>query len=415
MKSDRVSISPPAAVWLLGISQIAGYGTLYYSFSILAADIAAAFDWPTPWVYGSFSLGLVAAGVIAPLIGRRIDRHGAAAVMSLGSVVAAVALAIASLAPTPIVFTTALVLAETASALLLYDAAFAALVQTTGGNARVRINHLTLIAGFASTIFWPLTSYLHTVLDWREVLLAFAVVNLIVCLPIHLLLAANSREPGEADTRIRVPVHAPVPPEIERRMLWLVSAGFALSGLALSAVLAQMVPMLTALGLGSSALFVSTLFGPAQFLVRFANLLIGSRRHPLLATIIATALLVLSLIALLVSAPLVAGAVVFALLYGFGSGLRSIVMGTLPLALFGSGGYGTRLGIIALPRQILAALAPFALAGMIAYTGPRTALAILTAAALLGLACFVEIARVHRRLAGPVEELVTTVEARPEP
>jgi hypothetical protein len=164
-------------------------------------------------------------------------------------------------------------------------------------------------------------------------------------------------------------------------------------------MLAQMVPMLTALGLGASALLVSTLFGPAQVLVRFVNMLVGVRRHPILATVIALVMVPAAIAILTLSVPWAAGAVLFAVLLGFGSGLKSIVQGTLPLALFGSGSYGARLGYMAAFRQGLAALAPFALAFLIDAIGPGRALWVMAAVGVLGLGCMLEVARLSGGLA----------------
>ncbi|HTJ55952.1 MAG TPA: arsenite efflux MFS transporter ArsK [Devosiaceae bacterium] len=398
--STGKSLSPASSVWLLGVSQLIGYGTLYYSFSILAGDIGRSFAWPVSWLYGCFSLALLAGGVIAPLIGRRIDRHGAATVMALGSALSAAALCWASCATNPIVFAAALIAMQAASALVLYDAAFAALVQLTGAEARLRITHLTLIAGFASTLFWPLTSWLHAALDWRQILLVFAGLNLFVSLPIHALLAARPRRSIEivpspsGDTG--TPTAIALPPNLQRRMLMLMTLGFALSNFALSALLAQLVPTLTTVGLGASALLVASLFGPAQVLVRFVNMLLGVRRHPLPAALIGLAMTPLAIAVLMLSAPAVPGAVVFAALLGFGSGLKSIVQGTLPLALFGAGSYGARLGIMAAARQVLSALAPFAFAALSGAAGTSWALAALAVAGVLGLAALLEVGRLGR-------------------
>ena len=388
--ATALNIGPAAIVWLLGVSQIIGYGTMYYSFSILASDIAGGLGWPVAWLWGSFSLALLAGGLVAPLVGQRIDRHGAGLVMAVGSGLSALTLLAAAMAPNGIVFSIALVVMQAASAMVFYDAAFAALVQAAGSQAGLRITHLTLIAGFASTIFWPLTSWLHGVFGWREILLAFAFANAAVCLPIHAVIAMQRRRLVAASAvvpadELQVVQEVTVPPALHRRVLWLVTIGFALSGFALSAMLAQMVPMLTALGLGGSALVVSTLFGPAQVLVRFVNMLIGLRRHPMLATLVGLGMLPLAILLLMASAPLTLGAVAFAVLLGFGSGLKSIVQGTLPLALFGSASYGARLGYMAMARQVLAAVAPFVLAVLVDGAGPRWALLAIATVAALGV------------------------------
>jgi len=393
-------LGPATIVWLLGASQIVGYGTLYYSFSILADDVATTFGWPVAWLYGSFSLALLAGGLVAPIVGRNIDRRGAGAVMTPGSILCALTLLGAAFAPNAVAFTLAIVAMQAAAALVLYDAAFAALVQVTGSEARLRITHLTLIAGFASTLFWPLTSWLHGLIDWRQIFVVFAIANVVVCLPVHALIASqrsrmtliDSVGEGRPDLREH---QAAVPEHLRRPILWIITLGFAFSGFALSALLAQMVPILTAVGLGSSALVVSALFGPAQVLVRFVNMLIGLKRHPMAATLIGVGMLPLAILILTVTAPGAIGALVFAALLGFGSGLKSIVQGTLPLALFGSQSYGARLGLMAAVRQTLAAIAPFVFALLLNSFGAVDALLFTAAVAAIGLGAFVVTAAIH--------------------
>jgi hypothetical protein len=381
-----------AVVWLLGLSQIIGYGTLYYSYAILAHSAAPSLGWPETWLFGALSVGLLLGGLAAPEVGKCIDRHSAGAVMALGSVVASVALLVAGTAVNGPVFASATVVMQIAGTLVLYDAAFTALVQVTGDEARKRITHLTLIAGFASTIFWPLTSWLDAGLGWRNVFIIFAIANLLICVPVHALLGRQldlmPPPPSNAS-----PPHNEAPSRAPSSAMWFATVGFALSGFALSAILAQMVPLLTAVGLGTSALLVSTLFGPAQVLVRFVNLIIGAARHPIGAALLALALLPVAIAALALGAPAVVAAVLFAAMLGFGSGLKSIVQGSLPLALFGPGGYGARLGIMASVRQVLASVAPFALAFLIEALGVRLALWIIAGVALLGLLCLMQVAR----------------------
>lgn len=376
-------------MWLLGLSQIIGYGTLYYSFAILADSAAATFEVPLSWLFGCLSVALLVGGFIAPWAGKLIDRHGAGVVMTVGSFIAAMSLAVAALAPSLPVFALATIAMQVAGTLALYDAAFAGLVQVTGAEARMRITHLTLIAGFASTIFWPLTSWLHDTLDWRQVYLLFAAANLLVCVPVHWLLTRDHRKRVVGPVETAAPEHAAVPERLRRPVLWLVTIGFALAGFALSAMLAQMVPLLTQVGLGSSALLVAMLFGPSQVLVRFVNLLLGAGRHPRGATLIALGLVPGAILVLGITSPWTGGAVLFAVLLGFGSGLKSIVQGTLPLALFGSSSYGARLGYMAAVRQILAAVAPFVLAVVIDFAGPVAALLFMATVGAAGLACMV--------------------------
>lgn len=384
-------------VWLFGLTQIIGYGALYYSFAILADDVARAFGWNQEEFFLAFSVALVASGLIAPRMGRALDRYGAARVMAWGSAVSSICLAFLAVAPWSWFFVGALILSQLAATFVLYDAAFTALVQVMGGKAQLRIVQLTLIAGFASSIFWPLTHWLDAAFGWRMVLGLYAALNLIVCFPVHALIAHWGREGIETEGPTAEAVAAPSEGELRaeqrRRAFILVASGFSLSGFALSAVLSQMVPMLTALGFGATALAVSTLFGPAQVAVRFINLVLGSKHHPLTVTLFGLSLLPLGLFIVAAATPAESGAVAFVILVGLCSGLKSIVQGTLTLALFGSEGFGARVGLMASFRYLLAAVAPFAYAWTSAQSSAVTATVLFGIIGAIGVLVFIEVAR----------------------
>lgn len=346
-------------VGALGLTQIIGYGTLYYSFGTLAPAMAREFGWSEEWVFGLLSASLLVGGLVAPLSGRLADRHGAAQVMTVGSIAAALALCLAALAPNGLVFAAGLVAVEVASAFVLYATAFAALAQASATGAQRSITHLTLIAGFASTIFWPVTAALHEVFSWRDVYLIYAAINLLVCVPVHFWLAWGHRA-RTAGRRERAVVAGPVPAGRERRALALMLTGFALVGFVSSAITVHMVPMLGGLGAGEAAAIVALLFGPAQVLSRLVNMQFGKGLSQPMLAIVAALVQPLGLAVLLVSTPWQPGVAAFAVLFGLGSGLYSIVSGTLPLVLFGSEGYGRRLGMISSSRLLAAAMAPFA-------------------------------------------------------
>lgn len=357
------------AVLALGITQIIGYGTLYYSFSMLAADMAEDFGRSAEWIFGAFSVALLAGGLTAPWLGSLIDRFGAGAVMTIGSGAAAAALVACALAPNPASFALALVTLAVASNFVQYGAAFALLVQVRPAVAQRSITYLTLIAGFASTIFWPLTAGLHARLSWQGVYLAFAALNLLVCMPLHAWLShglARTRR-GAAEPASQVP--GLLAPSARTLGFALMVSAFSLQNLMSAAVLVHMVPMLSGLGLGAAAAVVGTLFGPAQVLSRFINMAVGINLAPLRLAIISAALMAGGVVVLVVTAPSVPGAMLFAVAFGMGNGLFSIVTGALPLSLFGSEGYGQLQGRAMAARLIVSAAAPFAFAWAMATIG----------------------------------------------
>jgi hypothetical protein len=354
------------------------------------------------WIYGCISLALLAGGLISPWAGGLADRIGAGRVMSLGSIGAAAALAACGLAGNTVMFLAGMVLVELASAFVLYATAFAFLAQTTGTRAQRSITCLTLIAGFASTIFWPLTSWLLRGMEWHQVYFLFAGLNLVVCLPLHLWL---SRFAGIAAARPAETITAAAPMTVRNGnfVFILIVLGFSLAGFVSAATLFHMVPMLGLLGLGTAGIWVASMLGPAQVISRLINMAFGKDVPATVLAVISAITMPLALGTLALSAPSTAGAFAFAIIFGLGSGLFSIVSGTLPLAIFGKTGFGKRLGWIGLGRLGLSALAPFALSVALGAIGPRPSLWILAIAGLICVAIFVEVWRRCRPVAQQVE------------
>lgn len=392
--TSSVEKSPVAAILALGLTQIIGYGSLYYSFSILAPAMARDLNWSSEWIFGALSAALLIGGLAAPMMGKGIDRFGAGPIMTAGSAIAALALVACAFAPGKIAFVAALIAIETASNLVQYGAAFALLVQIRPQVAQRSITYLTLIAGFASTIFWPITTALHEHMSWQNVYLIFAALNFLVCLPIHAWLsrsvqASRKREKGEAAKH----VEASLQPSVRTPAFVLMVTGFALESFVNAALLVHMVPVLSALGLGAMAVLVGTLFGPSQVLSRFTNMVFGGGLSQLTLALISAILLPAALVVLIVTAPSVLGALVFAVVFGLGSGLSSIVQGTLPLSLFGSDGYGQRQGQVLAVRLVISSTAPFALAFMMENIGVLWSLTIAATLGSLAVVAFLGIGR----------------------
>lgn len=399
--ADRHERAPWRVVLGLALTQIVGYGTLFYSYAILSPAISATFGWAEQMSFAAFSAALLVGGLVSPSLGKLADRFGSATVMAWGSLAVSAALVAGAFAPTGAIFVATLIAMQAAAAAVQYSLAFVAVVQVGGRGAALGITHLTLIAGFASTLFWPLTSWLQSVLDWRTILLIFAAMNLTICLPVHAWLASFLRQhnaraplPPEAAGEIAAPVTHP--PARRRALFMLMIAGFAALAFALTSILIHMVPLTAALGMGAAGLWASTLFGPAQVSSRLVNMVFGGRLRQAWLAVIAVMLVAGGIMVLLGTTPWLPGALLFMVMFGFGSGLHSIVSGTLPLELFGRVGYGATVGWLSAGRAVAGAVSPFALSAMQASLGVHAALTVNMLVALLGAAAFVVIALMTR-------------------
>ena len=379
----------------LGIAQIVSWGTLYYSIAVLGESMCADLGISSTSLFGAFTLGLLASGAASPIVGRLIDASGGRLVLSSGSILGAIALATLASANGIVSLVAGWVLAGLAMAACLYDPAFATLHRTTGVAYRRAVTALTLFGGFASTVFWPASQWLLERLGWREALGIFAVLHLVLCLPLHLFFVpvsgedsfsavAAQRDEGAADQlarRLRVP---------PRAAFLLLAAALSLASFLSATLSAHLITLLKSGGMAvRDAVIVASLVGPMQVAGRIVEFSFGRRLSAVQVGAIAFVLMLAAMACL----PLVRSswllAISFAMLYGWSNGVMTIVRGTVPAALFGRAGYGALLGKLALPSFVAKAVAPVAFtAALAAGLAREHALWVLVAIAALALLSF---------------------------
>ncbi len=374
----------------LGVTQIVSWGTLYYSIAVLGASLRADLGISASLLFGAYSLALLISALTAPLVGRAIDRHGGRAVMSAGSAFAAIALFLISQVHSTIALFFAWSVAGVAMAMTMYDAAFATLSQHSGTSYRKALTALTLMGGLASTAFWPASLKGLEWFGWRDTLLAFAALEIAVCLPLHLLfippgtLAPEPGKAGTAEGRGRLPAD-------KRRaaFVWLAIA-FAFNGFIVSVLTVHLITMLQGKGLTlATAVWVGSFFGPMQVAGRLLEFSIGRRFAARSIGIAALSLLVVAVSVLLALNGQLALALLFAVLFGSSNGVVTIVRGTVPAELFGRAGYGGTLGNLAAPALFARAIAPFVFAPLaVAESAMVAGLLVLLAMAVLSVVSF---------------------------
>jgi predicted MFS family arabinose efflux permease len=364
----------------LGTTQTLAWASSYYLPAILAGPIAAGLHVSKSLFFGFFSVSLLLQAALGPAIGRAIDRRGGRGVLMLSNLVLAAGLVWLGLAAGPIALAGAWIVLGFGMALGLYDPAFAALTALYGREARSAITGITLIAGFASTVGWPLSAWLNGAFGWRGACFGWAALNLLVCLPVNRFLIPK---PAGAAATIAAQSAAPAPTN------GMVVLGFVFGavGFVTGAMAAHLPHLLEMAGASTTAaIAAAALMGPAQVVARLFEFGVLKRLHPLVSTRIALVLHPLGAALLgLFGAPAAAG---FAMLHGGGNGLLTISRGTLPLALYGPVGYGRRTGIIVAPARVTTAAAPL-LFGLLT---SRFGLGALVVSSALSLAAFVALA-----------------------
>jgi MFS family permease len=361
----------------LGTTQTLAWASSYYLPAILADDMAASAGVPRAWVFGAFSGALLLTAALGPWVGRTIDRRGGRGVLAASNLVFAIGLVVLGASNGIEIQCAAWVLLGVGMALGLYDAAFATLAGIYGRDARGPITGITLIAGFASTIGWPLSALLDAQLGWRGGCFVWAAMHIAIGLPLNVLLVPRASQPAE---------HAEQTPASwePRREMILLAYVFAAAWFVTGAMAAHLPSLFEMIGATTvQAVAAAALVGPAQVAARLAEFIIMRRVHPLVSARIAASMHPIGAAVLVAfGAP---AAPAFALLHGAGNGLLTIARGTVPLALFGPVNYGARTGLLGAPARAAQAAAPL-LFGLLMDSMGRWVLAVSAGLCLSALA-----------------------------
>ena len=359
----------------LGVAQTLAWASSYYLPALLAAPMARDLGVAPTTVFAAFSLAMLLAAVVGPGAGRAIDHWGGRPVLVVSNLMFAAGLAGLALAQGPWTLFAAWLLIGAAMGGGLYEAGFATLVRLWGHGARGGITGITLIAGFASTVGWPLSAWLDAEFGWRVACGTWALLHLCLGLPLNAGLpkaqplpplgqpATTTRPASEAHVPSPPPAAAPAdfadPPPLAHplRAGVLLSFVFAATWFVSTAMASHLPAVLQLAGAGAAAaVAVGALIGPAQVAGRLMEAGWLRRLHPLLSARLAALGHPLGVGALVVFGA--AAAPAFAVLHGLGNGIMTIAKGTLPLAIFGPRGYGQMQGLLMAPTRLAQAASP---------------------------------------------------------
>lgn len=346
----------------LGSAQTLAWASSYYLPAILAVPMARDLGMSPSWVFAAFSAALLLTAMLGPSVGRVIDKQGGRGILMVSNAVMALGLAIMALSQGMFSLMFAWLVIGIGMAMGLYDAAFATLGRLLGRSARSSITGVTLLAGFASTIGWPLTALLESELGWRAACGAWAILHIVIGLPLN----ARLPKAGDSSHHSNDEKNAPSP-ERPRLAMVLLAYVFAAGWFVSTAMAAHLPRLLQETGVSLSvAVAAAALVGPAQVAARLGEFALLRHLHPLVAARVATTLHPLGA-ALLATVGMPAAG--FALLHGAGNGMMTIASGTLPLALFGPKGFGQRQGLIIAPARAAQAFAPLLFGLLIEHNG----------------------------------------------
>jgi len=363
---------------VVGINQTLTWGMTFYLPAVIAGPAGTTLGMSRAAVLGAFSCALLISGFCAPRVGKHIDRHGGRGILVASCAISAAGMLLLAAAQGIATWYAGWLVLGVGMSLGLYDVAFATVGCLLGRNATPVITGITLLAGFASTIFWPIGAKLVPVLGWQGTLLCYAAVQIVLNMPLVLAFVPAGL-PREAATK-----PAPKSSQSVRRLAYACLATFfTLRWFVSSAIAVFVLPLLESLGATlDSAILVAALIGPGQVAGRMVEFALTRRTNLLTRARLAAFLSPVSFLVLLIGGPIAAP--LFAILYGMSNGILTINRGALPMAICGPAGYASLLGWLAVPVLLAQAGAPTLAAPLVDALSPHSL--VIAAAAVCGLA-----------------------------
>lgn len=360
--------NPRGLIVALGIGQVCAWGSLYYSFPLIAEAMMAELGWSRTDVYGAATIGLVFAGFLAYPVGVAVDKGHGRALMTGTSLLAGLLLAVWSQVDSLLGFYLVIAGIGALQAAALYEPAFAVIARRVGPTrARSGITAITLWGGFASTVFIPLVQFLLDRWGWREALLVLALVNGLVCAAayfcfirpekdaLHSAHTAHETALTTDGQEVRAVFHRPV--------FWLLMLALTAYAGAFTAFTFHMYPLLLEGGLSTAnVVWAIATIGPAQVAGRILISIFGSRMsmRRIGTFVVAVFPVVFVVLALAPSSMWVVVAV--CVVYGAGNGIFTIVRGLVVPEMLSRRAYGAINGLLTFPSTLARALAPLAAA-----------------------------------------------------
>jgi MFS family permease len=354
----------------LSFTQMAAWGTTFYLPSVIGGALGRDLGLSTDMVFGGVTLMMLASALLSPALGRHVDRAGARLPMSVGAALLGAGLVILAVASGPAGYLAAFAVFGVGAALSMSNPSFAAVAQACPGEGRRPIALMMLVSGLASGVYWPITGWLEARYGWRVTALIYAVVNLLLCLPLHVWLvrrpaatplAAGDMLLGEGQPAMQ----QGLPAHLRRAAIIWIMLGAGLGGIVSWGLPLHFIAMFSDVGIASSAaILIASLQAPATMASRLMDIAL-SRHVPAVRLVMLAGLVVppLMLALWLLMRPPVTGNDVWLIaacitLYGCCTGLIAMARSTLPLELFGPQGYATLLGRMSLVLNMMFAIAP---------------------------------------------------------
>lgn len=374
---------------ILALTQITGWGVVGV-LPVIATAVAAEFDTSLPAVFAGTSVMFVAMGLAAPWAGRAFSRFGTRQVMAAGAGLIGLSLSLLAVSTSLSIFWLAWAMIGLAGAMFLTTSAYAYIAEYAEDRARSVIGTLMLVTGLAGSLFWPITAFLDHLVSWRGAVLAYAgVMALVVCPLVRFglpttgaaIITATRQEPGRGGLVF----------------VFLVTA-IALNSFVTFGIEAVGIELLRTMGMDlAGAIAIASLLGVFKVGGRVIDLLGGRRWDGLSTGIVSGAMIPMGLIAIWIGDAGALSVGGYLVLFGIGSGAFAVARATMPLVFFEKADYTAAMATIALPMNLINALAPPVLAALLTRIGAQAVFAILGGLSVAAFAVLLQLNSMRRR------------------
>ena len=390
------SLRSAQTVGVLAVTQLIGWGTTFESVGVLGRRLAPDLGLANEIVFAGLSVMMLVSALLSPLVGRLLDRHGAARVMAAGSLFFAGGLVLLASATGIVTYAASWIILGFGGAFVLSAPAYTAVVEREGIDGKRTIAILMLFTGLSATIFWPLLSLSSDMIGWRTTLFLAAALHAFICMPLYLFCLPKPIEYAPSDTTADL---APVPLTARDKKLafLLVAMTAAIASFVTFGLSPSLLEVLHQSGATPEfALQLAAARGVLGISARGVDMLLGKRGNPFITTVTGLSLMLIAFTCLLVLPASSYTLWIFIAFYGFGSGILVVARALLPLALFSPREYGRQATRLAMPQNIANAAAPIIFTALIDRTGTATALiaaVLLASIALVSIIMLISLVR----------------------
>ena len=381
------------AIVFLAIGETIYWAGLYYIFAALLVQWEAAEPWPKTLITMAFTGAILMAAIFAPIAGRQIDRGNGPKVLSFAALIGATLVALLPFANSVWIFGAIWLGVGACLGGCLYETCFSLITRTRGDNARRDITLVTLFAGLAGTLSFPLSNTISDAYGWHAAIWTMAGLVAFVGVPLvwHATSFLEKEYQKENATRDdeATSIHSPtfnIRSVLAKPAFWFIAIGFAMLGSNHGVIINHILPILTDRGLtGDAAVLAASMIGPMQVAGRLAMMSAESRVSSHAITSACFVGVACAGIALYFSPVVPALVVTFVILQGSSHGVTSIMRPVITKEILGTQNFGAISGAVAVPYLLAWAAAPLAGSLLWEAGGYDLAIIVVIASALIGL------------------------------